>query len=393
MGRRGNLTPACCKKYGLPLYCASWIPLNQIQQLLHQQSEKGEKEEEEKKESKINEQQSSSSKIQHYNDYLVLGGGGGEGRSGLSNALLLTRFDVSSASLSEEPVNKLGTGGDVPYRMAVHPGGEGLICSFPKSCRNEVQEMALKSSGKVLTELEDVGLQLALTFNAEGSILASGGEDGHLRVFKWPCMEVLLDQPDAHASVKDLDFSSDGKFLASLGSSGPCRVWDLTSLTVVANLPRENGEVFGFCRFSHNRDDNQTLYVTAMQGQHGSIVSWNTISWKRVGSKKIVRDPISAFNVSADGKLLAIGTIEGDIVIRNTNMQVHTTVKKAHLGVVTTLVFSHDSRAVVSASFDSSARVTLIEDKKKNGLSIWAIILIILLAIVAYLVKQKGVLQ
>ncbi|XP_058092610.1 SEC12-like protein 2 [Magnolia sinica] len=105
-----------------------------------------------------------------------------------------------------------------------------------------------------------------------------------LSVIRWPfksfqvaSMEVFLDQPDAHASVKDLDFSSGGKIVASLGSSGPCRVWDLTSLMVVANLPGENGEVFGFCRFSHNSDDNQTLYLTAMQGQHGIIVSWNTI--------------------------------------------------------------------------------------------------------------------
>ncbi|XP_058089166.1 SEC12-like protein 1 isoform X2 [Magnolia sinica] len=95
--------------------------------------------------------------------------------------------------------------------------------------------------------------------------------------FQVASMVVLLDQPDAHASVKDLDFSSDGKFVASLGSSGPCRVWDLTPLMVVANLPGENVEVFGFCRFSHNSDDNQTLYLTAMQGQHGIIVSWNTI--------------------------------------------------------------------------------------------------------------------
>jgi hypothetical protein len=32
-------------------------------------------------------------------------------------------------------VAKLGTGSDLPYRMAVHPGGDGLVCSFPKSCR------------------------------------------------------------------------------------------------------------------------------------------------------------------------------------------------------------------------------------------------------------------
>lgn len=37
--------------------------------------------------------------------------------------------------LSAFKVAKLGTGADLPYRMAVHPGGEGLICSMPKSCR------------------------------------------------------------------------------------------------------------------------------------------------------------------------------------------------------------------------------------------------------------------
>lgn len=36
--------------------------------------------------------------------------------------------------------------------------------------------MGLKLSDKVLTQLEDVGQQLALAFNKEGSALATGGE-------------------------------------------------------------------------------------------------------------------------------------------------------------------------------------------------------------------------
>ena len=32
-------------------------------------------------------------------------------------------------------MGKLGTGSDLPYRMVVHPGGDGVICSLPKSCR------------------------------------------------------------------------------------------------------------------------------------------------------------------------------------------------------------------------------------------------------------------
>lgn len=38
------------------------------------------------------------------------------------------------------------------------------------------QPLSLKSSEKVLEPLEDVGQQLALTFNNEGTLLAVGGE-------------------------------------------------------------------------------------------------------------------------------------------------------------------------------------------------------------------------
>ncbi|KAF7147502.1 hypothetical protein RHSIM_Rhsim03G0184800 [Rhododendron simsii] len=82
-------------------------------------------------------------------------------------------------------VAKLGTGSDLPYRMAVHPGGDGVICSLPKCCRcfewdtvksTDGKKLGLKPSDKVIDELEDVGQQLALIFNNDGSVLALGGE-------------------------------------------------------------------------------------------------------------------------------------------------------------------------------------------------------------------------
>ncbi|PWA40876.1 quinoprotein alcohol dehydrogenase-like superfamily [Artemisia annua] len=35
-------------------------------------------------------------------------------------------------------VDKFGTGDDLPYRMVVHLGGEGVICSLPKSCSKRI---------------------------------------------------------------------------------------------------------------------------------------------------------------------------------------------------------------------------------------------------------------
>lgn len=392
MGKAKNPDPPNYKKYGVPLYGAAWAPstiINDAPQPLDQKQEADE----------VSGEGSTPSPAAP--TYLVFCGGGGEGRSGIPNALLLAEFDFASNSLSDMPVFKLGIGADLPYRMAVHPGGEGLICSLPKSCKwfqwdeiktEEVHKQGLKLSEKVLTHLEDVGQQLALTFNNDGSMLAVGGEDGNLRVFKWPSMENVLSEAQAHTTVKDLDFSPDGKFLVSLGSGGPGRVWDLTSSTAVASLPKENDEVFAFCRFSQTNDKNQVLHIAAVRDRGACIVTWNTTTWKKVGSKQIVRDSISAFSVSADGKLLSVGTIQGDIVIVNSaSMQVQAVVRKAHLGIVTTMRFSQDSRALVSASMDSSARVTVIKEMKKNGFSLWIIIFIIIVAIAAYLMKTKGI--
>ncbi|WOH15566.1 hypothetical protein DCAR_0935108 [Daucus carota subsp. sativus] len=344
--------------------------------------------------------------------HVVLSGGGGEGRIGIPNALLISQFDPNTKSLSDHPVAELGTGADLPSRMAVHPKGEGVMCSMPKSCRwyeweaierDGVHGWSPKSSEKIFKQLEDVGRQLALTFNEEGSVLATGGEDGKLRVFKWPTMDSILDESGAHASVKDLAFSPDGRFLASVGSSGPGRVWDIASSAPIASLKTKKDEQFVLCKFSQSLDNNhQILYVTAMQGKGGSIVkwkakSWKPKSWKRISSKLVTRDSITAFSVSADGKYLAVGTMEGDILVLNSSsMLVHSVIKKAHLGILTSLMFSEDSRALLSTSFDSSARVTLIDDEKMvtiindqkiKGWNFWIILFILFLAIAVYYVR------
>ncbi|CAM0873966.1 unnamed protein product [Alopecurus aequalis] len=372
--------------YGFPIYCASWLPLAHILKPPPSAEDAADAD--------------ASSPPPPPRPTVALGGGGGEGKSGVPNALVVVALDPAAPeappALSPEPVFRLGTGERVPYRMSVHPRGDGVLIAFPNGCRllrweptEDPNQLVLESDEEALVNLSDVGLQLAVSFSGAGSVLATGGEDGHLRVFKWPTMETIIEEPDTKTSVKDLSFSSDEKFLAVNRSGGPSRVWDLRSAEAVANLPREAGEIFGFCRFSNKPDNSQILFVTAMQGDYGKIISWNTTSWTRIGSKKISREAISAFAVSPDGTLVAIGTIEGSIsVLGSKDMRVLVTVKKAHLGIVTTLAFSEDSRMVLSTSFDSTARVTSTGPPKSTGISLWSMILAIILAILIYYYMQ-----
>ncbi|CAN1143785.1 SEC12-like protein 2 [Linum perenne] len=403
MAKGENLDSPAMQKYGIPFYSAAWIPYKELKSKLQSEDQArsdGEQEDSIKDPSAAATSEKDGDSTSEY--YVVLAGGGGEGRSGIANAIVLVHFDLASNSLSTRLVTKHILGSELPYRMTVHPGGDGLICAMQNGCRffewdeikeNGTRKLDVKISEKALDQLQEVGQQLALVYDSDGSTLAVGGEEGDLRIFKWPSMEMILNEAQAHSSTKYLCFSPDGKFLVSLGGRGPGRVWDVPSAKVIASLSNTSDEVFASCRFVQSRDNTLVLYIAAITGKGGSIVTWNASSWKRLRSKHVVGDSISSFNVSPDGRLLAMGTARGDVVVVDSaKMRVQMVVRKAHLGFVTALAFSHDSKALASASMDSSARVTLIKEKRNGGWNWWVIVMVILLVIIAYFLMIQGLL-
>lgn len=55
----------------------------------------------------------------------------------------------------------------------------------------------------------------------------------------------------------------------------------------------------------HVLSNNNELFSTCID-KGVSILKWNTSTWEKISSNLIARDPISAFNVSADGKHFAV---------------------------------------------------------------------------------------
>jgi len=53
------------------------------------------------------------------------------------NKLVVAALDPAGeeAALSPEAVVEVKTKEEVPYRMAVHPRGDGVLCAFPNGCR------------------------------------------------------------------------------------------------------------------------------------------------------------------------------------------------------------------------------------------------------------------
>ncbi len=172
---RGSRYPHCSKKYPVPLFSGAWSGSG------------GENEE-------------SEGTTTGGEGVVILAGGGGNGRTGVPNCLLLAQYDFSTSVLSDA-FHNFSTDDDPPYRLAVQPGGKGFVCSFQNDCRlftlkkaaDDDGETRIFSDERQIEVLQAVGEQNSLVFSPDGTRLAAGGDDGHLRVVEWPSLKVSID--------------------------------------------------------------------------------------------------------------------------------------------------------------------------------------------------------
>ncbi|CAI5476477.1 unnamed protein product [Closterium sp. Yama58-4] len=84
--------------------------------------------------------------------------------------------------------------------------------------------------------------KLPLTKAADGCRVVAGSEDGRVRVFEWPSMDILMDVPRAHtSSLRDADINLDSTLVATTADAGPLKVWSVRKGTALATLSIAEG--------------------------------------------------------------------------------------------------------------------------------------------------------
>lgn len=286
--------------------------------------------------------------------------------SSAKSKLEIFSFDSKTLSLSSSPLAEYDIEDGEPICIAVHPNGDQIICATSSGdCKLFelcTQETSVKLLPKEAPSLQGVGLQTCIEFSVDGCKLGCGGEDGHLRILEWPSLRIILDEPNAQKSFRDMDFSLDSEFLASTSTDGSARVWNANDGVTVATLKRDSNEKIELCCFSKD-GTKPFLFCTVQRAKAKAkpmTVVWDMSTWNRIGYKVLLAKPASVLTTSQDGKYLALGSKDGDVcVVEVKTMRISHWSKRLHPGTsIAALEFCPSERVVLTTTKEWGAKVT-----------------------------------
>nr|XP_003707796.1 PREDICTED: prolactin regulatory element-binding protein [Megachile rotundata] len=267
--------------------------------------------------------------------------------------------------------------------------------------RSKKLQLIVKPADSVQTDFsQDEPLQRIVRISLNGKFMATGGTDGHIRLWKFPQLQKLHDL-DAHTKeIDDVDFSPDGSLIASIAKDGKTFLWNVNNGSKLKELtwtpPNGLKYMYKRCRFQKLEEDkSKTKLFTlsnAIVGKNPSFLQMWDIESGSVIKTVPFKETLSALAVSDDGKFVAVGTMFSgsvDIFIAfSLRRALH--VPGAHSMFVTGLEFlptkldgpaitSNTETAVVSISVDN--KICIHSIPFRHTLPFWFVIILVILSI------------
>lgn len=267
--------------------------------------------------------------------------------------------------------------------------------------KNKKLQLVLEPTGSVQTTFGDEPLQRVVRVSIQGKIMATGGTDGKVRLWKFPQLEKLYDLGAHGKEIDDIDFSPNGKLLVSIAKDGKAFVWDIESKEsreLTWKPPDGIKYMYKRCRFRKLAEDEKKndlfMLTNAVTAKNSSFLQLWDANTGAITKSAPYKEALSALAVSNDGKFVAVGTMfSGSVdifVAFSLRKALH--VPGAHSMFVTGLEFlptndqmngvaitSNTETAVVSISVDN--RICIHSIPFRHTLPFWFVIVLIILCI------------
>jgi len=195
--------------------------------------------------------------------------------------------------------------------------------------------------GKYFTSVSGIAI------NNQGTILAAGYEDGHLKLWNMKTGGVIKQLNLHSGAVTALKFSHDDQLLASGGPDNTIRVTRISSGNPTNIFYGATG-LTSSLSFSHNGK------ILASGGMDKTISIWSMISNVKITSLISHRGQITDLDFSPNDVFLASASTDSLIKIWNTESWLENVNLKGHNGAVNTLTFFPDGFRLASGGSDSA---------------------------------------
>ncbi|CAG2066950.1 unnamed protein product, partial [Timema podura] len=149
--------------------------------------------------------------------------------------------------------------------------------------------------------------------------MATGGTDGHVRLWEFPTLKKKLDVKAHTKEVDDLHISPNEKWVASISKDGRLVIWSSETGKKVRELtwavPEGVKYLYKRCRFALLEEDvhkSRLFSITNPVGRLGKHKAYLQLWDPHEGSLKKMApcsESLSALAVSDNGKFVAVGTM------------------------------------------------------------------------------------
>lgn len=195
----------------------------------------------------------------------------------------------------------------------------------------------------------------AVAVSANGALLATGGEDGVVRVWDPAAGERRSELTGHDGAVLAAAVSADGTRLLTGCADGTGRVWDLEQGTSGPILREHAGAVNAV---AIHPDGSRA----ATGGSDGTIRLWSLETGKTLATLRGHVNDVTSLEFSPDGTRLASGSRDNTVWLWNVETGARVWTARDHLNDVTAVSFSPDGDVLASGSLDETVRLWRASD-------------------------------
>ena len=169
----------------------------------------------------------------------------------------------------------------------------------------------------------DSSMQNVVRVSNNGRIMATGGDDGVIRLWKFPQLSPLCEIKAHIHPCKSLDFSSDDQRIASVSSSGPAKIWNIfdgSSITLSSELNWDHvqGITNNFirCMFTPNGQHLLAIVQPAKSSKNRlhirtcHLIQWDASTLSVLNHVPIENSEVSALAISPCNQFIAVGMLK-----------------------------------------------------------------------------------